>query len=92
MDRRAINLMGLVPGDRVSVPRPVRKGGREIATFICVDPATEEGGLPDAIVRNNNGRLRRYPLWRVRLFVDNQLRRQLQEEEDEVRGVEPSVG
>lgn len=85
MDKRALKFGALQPGDRVSVPRagkygrPSPKGGREIAEFMFIDPDTMDWDLPEVIVKLSNGRLKRWPLWRVRLFVDEKLRREIRQ-------------
>lgn len=84
MHKRALLFGSLQPGDRVSVPRPGNKGGREIATFLAFDPETmdyPDGG--DVIVQRPNGKLKRWPLWRIHQYIDEKLRRKLQEEEAE---------
>lgn len=75
MDRRALRFASLQPGDRVSVPRPGNKGGREIAEFLFLDPDSDPE-LPDVIVVRPNGKLKRWPLWRIHLYVDEKLRRE----------------
>lgn len=92
MDRRALKFSPLQPGDRVSVPRPGNKGGREIAEFLFFDPDSPEE-MPEVIVRRPNGKLKRWQLIRVHLYIDEKYRREIRqleadlEEEDARNGV-----
>jgi hypothetical protein len=81
VDERNLFLEPLKPGDRVSVPR--KKGGREIALFVMVVdplPRAKDQQTLDAIVKLSSGKLKRFPYWRVRMFIDDKKRRELQEE------------
>jgi hypothetical protein len=70
----------------VSVPR--KKGGREIATYVMIAPikrGQKDPDVPYAIVKTAKGALRRVVYWRVRLFIDEKKRRELnQRQEDDV--------
>lgn len=85
MDKRALKFNPLQPGDRVSVPRPAKRGtsmltnGREIAEFLCIDPETIDTDWPEVIVRRPNGRLKRWPLWRIHLYIDEKYRREIRQ-------------
>jgi hypothetical protein len=84
MDRRAIKLEGVRCGDKVSCPRPTPKGGREICIYVGIVPGTENKPLPDCVVIRPNGRRKRWPLWRIRLYVDNELRARFAREMEEL--------